>query len=182
MPFRGSVATETDGGTRERGFSLLQLVLAVTMLLGLAFVPPAWLAVRVNRGRVARAERDVRAIVEALQRFERDRGYLPGRTHASDARAGPVTDSVDLLVGPGEMPRVSEASGAGWQSSRTVTLSSLIGVRPTADPWGNRYTVNVGPATIWVLSAGPNGIVETPYLQLGGRARLSGDDVGVCLR
>ncbi len=63
------------------GFSLVQLLLAVTALLGLAFALPTWAAVRVNQARVARAEREVQAIAEGLWRLERLGG-----------------DDVDLLV------------------------------------------------------------------------------------
>ncbi len=149
------------------GFSLVQLLLAVTALLSLAFVLPAFAAVRVNQSRVARAERDVRAIAEAIQRLERLGG-----------------DDVDLLVGPGEAPKVGEAAGTGWNSIRVAALSShYVGMRPTPDPWGNRYTVLVGSAVAWVLSAGPNGVVETSSLPSAGHASLivSGDDVGVVL-
>jgi hypothetical protein len=53
------------------------------------------------------------------------------------------------------------------------------GVGP--DPWGHRYAVNVkwlasakGSDTI-VISAGPNGIIETPF-QVDG-VRPGGDDI-----
>jgi hypothetical protein len=63
-----------------------------------------------------------------------------------------------------------------------------------ADPWGNRYVVNValidlspGAATangqpkmaVWVLSAGPNGIIETPFAaSILAAAQPGGDDIG----
>jgi len=62
-----------------------------------------------------------------------------------------------------------------------------------ADPWGNRYVVNValidlspGAATasgqakmaVWVLSAGPNGIIETPFASsILNATRAGGDDI-----
>jgi type II secretory pathway pseudopilin PulG len=166
----------------QRGFSLTQLVLAVTLLLALAFVLPAWLAVRLNRARVARAERDLHAIAEALTRFERDHGYLPGRARIADWRSAPSADSVDLLVGPGDIPRVSEGAGVGWKSTRSGLLGNeLRGVRVPADPWGFRYSVSVGSTDPFVLSAGPNGSIETPYVQAAGHV-LRGDDVGIALR
>ncbi len=65
------------------------------------------------------------------------------------------------------------------------------------DPWGAAYLVNVlyldasgatlqsdgTPAgAVFVLSAGPNGIVETPFYQPRSDARLYGDDIGVRLQ
>lgn len=76
---------------------------------------------------------------------------------------------------------------------------------PEADPWGNRYLVNIGargydsPLTltlsplrvereserssaVWVLSAGPNGIIETPFSAPASSAVLGGDDIGALVR
>jgi hypothetical protein len=63
-----------------------------------------------------------------------------------------------------------------------------------ADPWGHRYSVNValidlspGAATasgqakmaVWVISAGPNGIIETPFAaSILSSAQPGGDDIG----
>jgi hypothetical protein len=63
-----------------------------------------------------------------------------------------------------------------------------------ADPWGNRYAVNAalvdlspgaamanGQAkmAVWVLSAGPNGVVETPFAaSILTAVRPGGDDIG----
>jgi prepilin-type N-terminal cleavage/methylation domain-containing protein len=75
----------------------------------------------------------------------------------------------------------------GWNGPY---LSSTIG----ADAWNNRYAVNVGlidptagtqtPAgatksAVWVISAGPNGQVETAYSQPVTTALASGDDIAV---
>ena len=53
------------------------------------------------------------------------------------------------------------------------------------DPWGNCYLVNVAALgiagqTVWVLSAGPNGIAETDVLVTGtgAAAAIVGDDIG----
>ena len=82
------------------------------------------------------------------------------------------------------------SSQSGWNGPY---LSSEI----TPDPWGNRYIVNIelidtsgsvaGPggrikAAVWVLSAGPNGTIETPYNQSVLTATLVGDDIGFRLQ
>jgi type II secretory pathway pseudopilin PulG len=62
-----------------------------------------------------------------------------------------------------------------------------------SDPWGNRYMVNValidlspGAATangrakmaVWVLSAGPNGVIETPFAaSILTATQAGGDDI-----
>ncbi len=65
------------------------------------------------------------------------------------------------------------------------------------DGWGHAYIVNVfwldarnvvqevdgtRLGAVWVLSAGPNGIIETPYYQARDNARLYGDDIGFRLQ
>jgi prepilin-type N-terminal cleavage/methylation domain-containing protein len=61
-----------------------------------------------------------------------------------------------------------------------------------ADPWGNRYMVNIRfleasigqlysdgqvKLAVWVISAGPNGIIETPFAQPSASAEKFGDDI-----
>jgi prepilin-type N-terminal cleavage/methylation domain-containing protein len=59
-----------------------------------------------------------------------------------------------------------------------------------ADPWGRRYAVNIGNMrststtlsnVVWVLSAGPDGIIQTPFNPVlpavGTTLSASGDDI-----
>jgi len=79
------------------------------------------------------------------------------------------------------------ATTFGWNGPY---LSSGIG----ADAWNNRYAINVGlidvtqgtqtsagatKSAVWVMSAGPNGQIETPYTQPMTTAAPSGDDIAV---
>jgi hypothetical protein len=154
-----------------RAHTLTQLLVAVTTLLALAFVVPACLAMRLNRGRLMRAERDVRAIAEAFDRSAGDRADV-----VRTAR------TFDVLAGPGTAPRAGDGVALLWQNGRTDTLAT-----PAPDPWGHRYEVNIGAlsntngeaAAVWVLSAGPDGIVDTPFIARASEARLRGDDIGV---
>ena len=75
----------------------------------------------------------------------------------------------------------------GWNGPY---FSSEIG----SDPWGNRYLVNIGlidtspgamtlsgqqKLAVWVLSAGPNGTIETPFTLPILNAVAAGDDIAV---
>ena len=78
----------------------------------------------------------------------------------------------------------------GWNGPY---LSSTIG----ADGWNNRYAVNIGlidptggtqtasgatKSAVWVISAGPNGQIETAYSQPVTTALVGGDDIAVRLQ
>ena len=46
---------------------------------------------------------------------------------------------------------------------RSLSLARAI-ADPGADPWGNAYLVNIrDPRQAWVISAGPDGILQTPF-------------------
>lgn len=74
-------------------------------------------------------------------------------------------------------PTPTRAGGPGW---RGAYLRSGAG----ADPWGRRYAVNVRflgqKPDVLVLSAGPDGIVDTPFEARS--LRYGGDDIAVLVK
>ena len=115
-------------------------------------------------------------------------GNVPSEDVPSLWTTGVAGSLADQLVtnAPGYTLR-SAVSPFGWNGP--YFSSQLM-----ADPWGNRYAVNAalvdlspGAATasgqakmaVWVLSAGPNGIVETPFAaSILTAVRPGGDDIG----
>lgn len=74
-------------------------------------------------------------------------------------------------------PTPTSLDSGGWRGAYLRTV-------PATDPWGHRYAINVlylgTRQDVLVLSAGPNGLVETPY---EGRGLLpGGDDRAVLVR
>jgi type II secretory pathway pseudopilin PulG len=191
-----------------RGFSLPQLMLSLVVVFLMALLVPAVAATLVNRSRVTRAHDDATRIAGAIHAFATDTGFAPALRRTPDGEAGPAAEWLDLIVGRGEAPRGQ--IDAAWTGGAVDTLENQLVVNnpgyatrsagPDAgwrgpylvaetppDPWGNRYSVNVGAArragssparAVWALSAGPNGIIETPFTQAAGDAHLGGDDVG----
>jgi prepilin-type N-terminal cleavage/methylation domain-containing protein len=114
-------------------------------------------------------------------------GNLPLEDQPTGWSTGTSDSLVNQLVTntPGYAMR-TVTSQLGWNGPY---LSSEL----QSDPWGNRYLINIGlidtspgvltatgpKAAVWVLSAGPNGIVDTPFSQPVTSAALVGDDIGI---
>lgn len=102
----------------------------------------------------------------------------------SSGRAGSLTDQL-ISNRPGYALR-TPATQFGWNGPY---VASALG----PDPWGRRYVVNVGlietspgsvsldgrvRSAVWVLSAGANGTIDTPFSQSVLTGQLFGDDIG----
>lgn len=137
----------------NRGFTLVQLVLSLFVIACLMLLP-ALVAMRVQANRIRKSHERVDALAATLRG-----GSLP--------RGG-------VLAGPGNAP--TEARDDRWIAGMTAPLRN---VKAQPDGWGNQLLVNAGgTGTIWVLSAGPNGIVETPF----DGAQAGGDDIAARIR
>jgi hypothetical protein len=123
------------------------LVAALGVIFVLALVLPPAAATWEHRRRIARAWSEAAEIADRLGACARDSR---------------------VTTGPGNLPTTPDHA-----SIQNVTVRGEVcgrALRP--DPWGNGYLI--GPA--WVVSAGPNGIMETPFPPSPGVAAV-GDDV-----
>ena len=118
-------------------------------------------------------------------------GNIPTVAAANTWTTGTTDTLADQLVANGPTYTMKTATTQfGWNGPY---LTSTIG----ADAWNNRYAVNVGlldasqgtqtaggatKSAVWVISAGPNGLLETPYTQPLTTAQVSGDDIAVKLQ
>lgn len=140
------------------------------ILLATAVLPPA-AAWGVNRSRVRHASAEAASIAETLRHLEPE---------LRDAARG-----ADVLCGPGRLPLAQTPAARRWVTAPRAELAGLVGDRHewSADPWGNCYVANLvaitagESAVVWVLSAGPNGIIDTPFVAASGTP--AGDDVGM---
>jgi len=161
--------------TPERGEffqSVRGLTLALATIALLAFVLPSVLAARLQQARVSRAEAQVHAVADRLA--------------AAGLAAITTTlqvQNIAVLTGPGDP--VLEAADRLWITSRQAPLQSYVSLPPdavTSDPWLRALQINIGARRhgghVWVLSAGPNGIIDTPF---DSGASPSGDDVAASL-
>lgn len=200
----------------ERGFTVIELTVVIAVLVTLVTILTPSIADFIADARVARATVDVQTIASAVVRFHENNGFFPQWSRAAaDSGPGAAGDRVDVLIGPGEVPIAGESNP--WTTRRTYPLSSvLIANDPgyprktpsrqfgwrgpylsseiNADPWHNRYMVNIGlidltegaeaasgevKSAVWVISAGRNGVLQTEYAQPITSATRRGDDIGV---
>lgn len=186
----------------NRGFSLAEVTVILGTLSVLTAAISPGIVDYVNDARHIKAQSDVRVIASSLARFAFDVG-------AQAKRPGGF-GTLEVLVGSGRTPAVADGgdarwaievdgTSAGWLDDHLVTnkvayertpfrtlaargwSGPYIEAGAGADPWGNRYAVNVGSfaagdgADIVVLSAGPNGTVDTPFKRDG--LAPGGDDI-----
>jgi type II secretory pathway pseudopilin PulG len=147
---------------RDRTLTLPRVLALLAVILVLAIVLPYGAVHTLHVRRLQAADEAARAIA--------DRG-----NEAIAAGTFDMPPGTEVLVGPGDQPRAMDERWGG-----TATFSLLRALKPppaiAADPWGNAFLVNVGSgagAPRWVVSAGPDGILQTP---LSGADRAAGDD------
>jgi hypothetical protein len=131
----------------------------------LAFVFPIAAVESLHARRLERADRDLERIASAIRSAEWPNGAI--------------------LTGPGDEPRTPGDRAFGLGALPAARALGRLDPAVEADPWGNAY-VAVRPvpsapgAPIWVLSAGPDGILQTPLDAT--LLKPLGDDRGVRAR
>ena len=148
------------------------LVTVGVILLATAVVPPLG-AFAVNRARVRTAEAAVQTVAQALLGDER--------------RLRELARDAGVLCGSGRMPMAQLTAAQGWITSPRDEWGATAGASgpPPPDPWGNCYVVNLAATNtpslaVWALSAGPDGIIDTAFLD--AVETPAGDDVRIRVR
>ena len=154
----------TPGTTPQadsRTLTLPRLAGRLAIIAVFAFVLPYGAVLTLLSRRLHSADEGTRAIAERLN-----------AVIAGDPAAIPA--GTEVLAGPGDRPATASGDGERWNNAKSIPLGRVTGdaldVRP--DPWGNAYLVNFearrAGGTVWVLSAGPDGIIQTPFLAPSG--------------
>lgn len=210
------------GARQKRArFTLTEMLVFASVMLVLTAILVPTLQSQARVSDLLQTRRDVQAIGQAIIQYYQDTRHLPGTLDYSGAVAtGREGRKVQVLVSGGSRPAVAPRVGAdGWLEASADQLSTYLmqpppGYTPTspsratwrgpyldavplADPWGNRYMVNIGlydpspgaldeqgnmKKAIFVISAGPNGQIDTPYEQPANAASVYGDDIAHRMR
>lgn len=183
--------------TDSKGFTLMEILIVTSVLAVLAALLVPMALKELDKADIAAAKADVRGIIKGIESFRADTKEYPDRQSASGN-----ADFYHYLYWDGDMPTVGTANwgsrsdnlrnhlvenNRGYQAWDPSTLTGwrgpyLDGGRHT-DPWGRSYLVAVrgfwdtsANYRSWILSAGPDGIVQTDTLD--GGVPASSDDIG----
>jgi len=210
-PARGTGLSLLRRGERGLSLVEVAITLSVVSILAGAMAPVMWDSVGTARTSRARSDvRQIGTAVVGFRqdvgRFVPQGGSPADLTRnvrllagagdapvARDATAAawldPDGEWLDDHVGRNRRNYVvgGPTTARGWKGPY---LATEIG----ADPWGHRYLVNawcLDPASrdangvacaVFVLSAGPDGVVSTPFNQSIAKAGVQGDDIGIRLQ
>ena len=186
------------------GFTMIELVVVLAIIAVLAGVLTPMVINYVAEARVTAAKNDADGIANAISRFEKDVGRYPmftvGTTALKDSDA-----NCNRLDGPGNTPSAAPAQWTSGVAANCTLLAQLATNAPAytvptnqaqpnrwkgpyinsaADPWGNRYSVNIingktsSANACFVLSAGPDGTIDTAFdISKNSQIVPAGDDI-----
>ena len=191
----------------EKGFTLIEVVVVVAVIAILAAVLTPYITKYIDDSKVAKARNEVQVIGGAMTNFYKDTGTWPNHNPAT----GAVVATVLLYTGT-TTPAAAffgaatgwTAAGAGWNSLDTHLVTNghtypatgdarwagPYAITLPVDPWGRPYVINAAnftslttpPTPIWVLSAGPNGVINTSIATTAAATVTGGDDIGFRVR
>lgn len=185
------------GGGRlrtARGFAATESAAVIASMAVLVGTAGPRVQEYIQTAKTTKAHGDVRVIAVSFIRLFNDVGSL---------RSAKALPGAALLVSDGKVPQTETPATTPWSDTATPAVQPIASHLVDnaagystgqyaqwrgpyveglgADPWGARYGVNVQllngntPGIAVVLSAGPNGIVETPFRL--EKLPLDGDDV-----
>ena len=186
-------STQKDQRKNEAGFTLVEVIVIVAILAILAGILVPMIFSQIDEAKITRAEADAKSVSSAILTLRKDVGVWPNLAGATGC-----TGSITLLNGEGNLPQGLAAMAYSTAAALNFTDVLMADDQEcydtnlykgpylpvvTADPWGNAYIVaadnfNVDGRAVFVLSAGPNGAVDTPVFSIA----TLGDDIGTRIK
>ncbi len=184
------------------GFTLKEIVIVLAIIAVLAGILTPTLTRYVGDSRFRKAEADTRAIAAAMAMMYGDTGHWPIWVSGTATKASDTAYNI-LVSNDGDTPAL-DTGITEWDGTAEDFTDQIIdndvsypttGRRAwrgpymeklTADPWGSKYLANVeflqpsevgGAKPVFVISAGPNKLVETVFDQTGPSITRGGDDI-----
>ena len=190
--------------TRRSGLTLIEAVLVLSVVAATTTIVIPAAARMMGSARRVRVQMELNAIAVGMAEYCRDVGYYPGMA------PGSFDAGETVLVTDGEFPAQGRSSKTWqWRRARRLPLCRYLRSAEGSpkgrwfgpyladsfeeDPWDRAYVVNIASAgnalgqhgdrrAIYALSAGPNGIIDTPFDQPASEAEVREDDWAVRLQ
>lgn len=185
------------------GFTLMEMMVTLAILLILAAILTPIVTKYIDEARITRATLEAQKIADGLLSFNKNTGKWA--IFQSGVNITTLSAIYTTLAGPGTDPACSGCS-SDWLSANRGSLADILETNVPSytlvgkyawrgpyisqigtDPWGNAYLVNAASLAFgvnraaFVLSAGPNGTVETTFTQNIGSGSsavsIGGDDI-----
>ena len=194
----------------QRGFTMLEIIVILAVIAIMAAVLSPMVLNYIDDAKMTKAESDVKTLGKLVLTLAKDVQHFPMYTDGTTTTGDPT---IDILRGPGNNPTDGTGTLAWLTTTKIGDLDNHLvknapgGIKYATtgrffwkgpylekvneDPWGNRYLVNIkngnpndtAKKVIWVLSAGPNGKIETDPNSLADSGPApGGDDVAVRIR
>jgi general secretion pathway protein G len=173
---------------KSKGFTLIELAVVLAIIAVLAAVLTPMVTGYLDQARTARAQADVRTIADAVKLYYRDTGRYPVYTSSANYTSDTTGAIREIATSAGSTPTAGSGWTLSGTTLATTSLELYLnndytsvgtGAFPKAgfrgpyvgtvdsDPWANKYLLNAtnlvrsSTSHAYVLSAGPNGTVET---------------------
>jgi type II secretory pathway pseudopilin PulG len=189
----------------QRGFTSFELVIIIGVVTILAALMVPMAGNYLAKARLQKAKADEKAIAEAILEFNKDMREWPIWASGTEMQPGDtvyailysesgsdVADATDFDISTDsdtlDDQLVTDAPGYSAQTTPVRQMKGPYLEKVPADPWGNKYYVNVkflwtgyrapgqGKA-VFVISAGPDELIETGFEQDLQTFTVSGDDI-----
>jgi len=191
---------------KSKGFTLIELAVVLAIIAVLAAILTPIVTGYLDQARVARAQADTRTVADAIKLYQRDTGRWPVYNSAGDFSSNTVAGGVGRTLIGGNAGSNPADGLVMWTVGGVIATTSLetylngnltnvsttnafpkAGFRGPyiasldADPWGNKYILTAfnlaGTANhAFVISAGPNGLMDTTLIQAGLQPFAVGSD------
>lgn len=171
----------------KNGFTLIEVIVVAGIIAVLAGILVPLIFKEIDESKNSRAAADVRSISSALIILKKDTGQWPVSASCDN--------TVTVIQSAGVLPTL----GSNWDNTTPANLDDYLAADSnacwpvkwkgpylaytSADPWGNAYVINgkdflATTGALWIISAGPDGVVDTAATQTS----VGNDDIGLRLR